>query len=582
MASELLVFASCLMLTFAQLQLQQHQFQSLIPNVQPFQFTSMPNSELIMTHTANTILNQDRTIPISPGMLAGAPVLVSEATQNILDQEARIVGYNVPNQPIPQQQQIFVQSPQQQQQVFVQSPQQQQQIFVQSPQLIPIFQTGYSANGAGGQATLLPQAQPQTISFPVINIAQQPHQQPVNIVPVQAIASLKSVIDKSKKEESIAKSKFNSYSSYKQLRTRTEYKRPTPTVVSYIPRPSPPVYHDIPDDHPLPAPLVHKKEPSKTRNRFQEPPQNSDAWTPVPKSREIRGRDSDVEYMRPPLPQRDRQRSPSPQPSSRHENFAPAKYNSRDSHPSNKRELPSSGRDVQVEVGKAHQSDSSSQSSESYYNQDYTGTQQNYNEQPSHSYSAPNHGGYSSNSDSIVHKHIFVHAAPQAYNEGPRVKLIKSAAPPEKHVQVIFVKSPEPPPQEQTIVQLPENPQMKTVVYVLAKKQEGGNDVKIIGPPPTKPSAPEIYFIRYGQRYGDKNSNQGYPVANLQSLYDNYGSYSQPAATPYESGRPLRSKRNHDGLAMYAPLMSYSTSGQINEITQDEADFRRTNVDAYF
>ncbi|ODN01120.1 hypothetical protein Ocin01_05558 [Orchesella cincta] len=565
MISEALVLASCMMLATAQFQLQTHQYQPLIPNVQPFQFTSMPNSELLMTHHANTIMNQDTSIPISPGPLSGAPVLVSEATQNVLDQEPRIVGYNVPIQlVVPQQQQLATS--------YFQSPQQQQ--------LIPIFQTGYSANSAGGQ----PQAQPQTISFPVINIApqQQQQQQPLNVVPVQAVASLKSVIEDSKVKQAppIKTTKYRSHytkPSYNQLKTE---QRPTKTRSS--PRPRSQVYQDIPHNHPLPAPLVHKKAPSNHQNdgsRFQESRTNSDFSAP---SRE---RESDIEGLIPPLPPRNRQHSRSQQPSaSASENFAAQNHNSRRNHRSNEKKRIPSAHDELLEVVKEAPRDSSPQPSDNFYQQAPTVNNENYGGQSSYSsYSAPNNGGYSSHSDSVVHKHIFVHAAAtESYDEQPKVKVVRPAPPPERHVQVIFVKAPAPRPQEQTVVELPENPPLKTIVYVLAKNQEGNNDVKIVRPPPTKPPAPEIYFIRYGQRYGDKNSNQGYPVPNLQSLYDNYGSHSQPAETPYKTGSPLRSKRNHDGLSIYAPLMSYSTSGQINEITQEEAEFRRTNVDAFF
>lgn len=34
-------------------------------------------------------------------------------------------------------------------------------------------------------------------------------------------------------------------------------------------------------------------------------------------------------------------------------------------------------------------------------------------------------------------------------------------------------------------------------MYVLVKKQESGNNVRVRGPAPTRPSKPEVYFIRY-------------------------------------------------------------------------------------
>ncbi|XP_021946923.1 loricrin [Folsomia candida] len=66
-----------------------------------------------------------------------------------------------------------------------------------------------------------------------------------------------------------------------------------------------------------------------------------------------------------------------------------------------------------------------------------------------------------------------------------------------EHHNIIFVKAPIP-PQIQTEVILPPQPQSETKVYVLTKQVDADdNDIRIISPPPTKPPKPEVFFIRY-------------------------------------------------------------------------------------
>lgn len=84
------------MLTAAQFQMPIQQLATL-PNIQPIQITNLPNSQMLMTQSAHSILNQETGTPLSPGLFGGLPVLVSEAAQSILDQESKIVGYSYPN-----------------------------------------------------------------------------------------------------------------------------------------------------------------------------------------------------------------------------------------------------------------------------------------------------------------------------------------------------------------------------------------------------------------------------------------------------------------------------------------------------
>jgi hypothetical protein len=63
--------------------------------------------------------------------------------------------------------------------------------------------------------------------------------------------------------------------------------------------------------------------------------------------------------------------------------------------------------------------------------------------------------------------------------------------------KIIFIKAPTPPPPEIPEINIPPPPETKTLVYVLVKKPEPAPPIRIPAPAPTKPSKPEVYFIRY-------------------------------------------------------------------------------------
>lgn len=95
------------------------------------------------------------------------------------------------------------------------------------------------------------------------------------------------------------------------------------------------------------------------------------------------------------------------------------------------------------------------------------------------SYGAPGGtGGYSGGGGSSqsygapaggqVHKHIYVHVAPDFPIERT-VRPYKPHPPPEKHYKILFIKAPTPPPQEQQEIELPPQPEQKTLVYVLIR-----------------------------------------------------------------------------------------------------------------
>jgi len=124
-----------------------------------------------------------------------------------------------------------------------------------------------------------------------------------------------------------------------------------------------------------------------------------------------------------------------------------------------------------------------------------------------------------------VFKHVYIHAAPDepTYAEN---KVIRVPGGGDKHVNIIFVKAPSHSSSQQTEVILPEQPQQKTVVYVLVKKPENYNNVKVTAPAQQVPHKPEVFFIRYRNKevaapaYGVPNQpSYGPPAAPQQPSY---------------------------------------------------------------
>jgi hypothetical protein len=150
----------------------------------------------------------------------------------------------------------------------------------------------------------------------------------------------------------------------------------------------------------------------------------------------------------------------------------------------------------------------------------------------------------------VVHKHIYVHVPPPEPSYAPKRRPQQSLPPPQKHYKIIFIKAPTPPPPT-----LPDIPQIappaeqKTLIYVLVKKpDEGPGEIVIPTPAPTKPSKPEVYFIRYkgpkqgysnGGGYGGGGGGGGYPDSGYAaSSSDAPASAPAPAAVAAANGSP--------------------------------------------
>jgi len=144
---------------------------------------------------------------------------------------------------------------------------------------------------------------------------------------------------------------------------------------------------------------------------------------------------------------------------------------------------------------------------------------------PSSEYGAP--GG----DQQVVHKHVYVHIAPKEPEYIRRPKPVRIAPKPEKHYKIIFIKAPTEAPYEQPdIPELPPQPETKTLVYVLLKRPDPTHEIILPKIQPTKPSKPEVYFIRY-KAQEQSSSNEGYPASGSQPG-DTYG---VPAQSPQET-----------------------------------------------
>lgn len=96
----------------------------------------------------------------------------------------------------------------------------------------------------------------------------------------------------------------------------------------------------------------------------------------------------------------------------------------------------------------------------------------------------------------LIHKHIYVHVPPPE-TEIQRRPTIAPVAPSQKHYKIIFIKTPSAQaPSSPTLPALTQNRE-KTLIYVLVKRPEDAPSISIPTAKPTRPSKPEVYFIRY-------------------------------------------------------------------------------------
>jgi len=179
-----------------------------------------------------------------------------------------------------------------------------------------------------------------------------------------------------------------------------------------------------------------------------------------------------------------------------------------------------------------------------------------------------------------MHMHDFfryVHIAPE---EPKQVKSKRPKRPqpaPEKHYKILFIKviyiitlkytkqdqhlthiksqAPDPPSLEDQEIELPPAPEQKTLVYVLLKKPEFGAGLSFPTPAPTKPSKPEVYFIRYkggkkrqgtsstpSSQYGSPSIAKPTSQSQFRTAVPSSGSHYDGTAAKKQQSASLRSQ----------------------------------------
>ncbi|TMW40552.1 hypothetical protein DOY81_014368 [Sarcophaga bullata] len=123
-----------------------------------------------------------------------------------------------------------------------------------------------------------------------------------------------------------------------------------------------------------------------------------------------------------------------------------------------------------------------------------------YNAAYRHSSTQHHQTGYDNGpTETQVHKHIYVHVPPKDFEEEDAIqpRITHQGGPKQKHYKIVFIKAPAAPTMRAPIVPPAPQNEEKTLIYVLHKKPEAQPDIVIPTPAPTKPSKPEVYFIKY-------------------------------------------------------------------------------------
>uniref|UniRef100_A0A182QHF7 DUF243 domain-containing protein n=1 Tax=Anopheles farauti TaxID=69004 RepID=A0A182QHF7_9DIPT len=96
----------------------------------------------------------------------------------------------------------------------------------------------------------------------------------------------------------------------------------------------------------------------------------------------------------------------------------------------------------------------------------------------------------------IVQKHIYVHVPPPEPEQSFQQQIVAPGLR-QKHYKIIFIKTPHVQPSAAQLALQQSQTEEKTIVYVLVKKPEPLGDISLPSPAVTKPSKPEVYFIKY-------------------------------------------------------------------------------------
>ncbi|CAH0547684.1 unnamed protein product [Brassicogethes aeneus] len=141
-----------------------------------------------------------------------------------------------------------------------------------------------------------------------------------------------------------------------------------------------------------------------------------------------------------------------------------------------------------------------------------------------------------------IFKHVYVHVAPDEPEQiQPKVKVTPVA--PQKHYKIIFVKAPDPPTYVAPVIPSQVQDEEKTLVYVLVRRPDAADDIVVPTPAPTKPSKPEVFFIKYKTQKEEKQEVVNTEAPKVEKpVTDSYkGSLSSgPARGAAKYGPPSR------------------------------------------
>lgn len=122
-------------------------------------------------------------------------------------------------------------------------------------------------------------------------------------------------------------------------------------------------------------------------------------------------------------------------------------------------------------------------------------------QQQSGGFSQQSGGGYQQQggfqqAQTQVHKHVYFYDSPEDL-PAPTIRLSGGASAAQKNYKIIFIKAPA--YQAPQVPQIPTQSQNeeKTLVYVLVKKPDDAQDIVVPTLAPSKPSKPEVFFIKY-------------------------------------------------------------------------------------
>lgn len=128
---------------------------------------------------------------------------------------------------------------------------------------------------------------------------------------------------------------------------------------------------------------------------------------------------------------------------------------------------------------------------------------------------------YQQPAEAIISKRFFIHSAPEEREEEGQEKIIMVGRG-RKNYNVVFIKSPTMSKHRASIKIAPAVNEEKTVIYVLAKKNDASEIDAQVHEAVTTTTRPEVYFIKYKTAEEAAHAQQ-----TIQAQYDSLGGSTQ-------------------------------------------------------